>query len=102
MMRVKKNDKVAVITGKNKGKQGTIIEILPKEGKVKVKDVAIVTRHRKARKQGETSAIVKSESFIDISNIMPICGSCKKPTRVGSKIVNEKKALICKRCNEIM
>lgn len=68
-MNIKTNDTVLVITGSDKGKTGIVIDILPKKGKVKVRGVALVTRHAKARKQGEKSAIKSQESFIDISNI---------------------------------
>jgi large subunit ribosomal protein L24 len=102
MMRVKKSDKVVVLSGKDKGKTGDIIAILPKKGKVKVKDVAVVTKHTKPRKAGETAGIVKSESFIDISRVLPVCKSCSKPTRVGSKLLEDgKKFRSCKRCGEI-
>lgn len=71
---VKKNSIVVVLTGKDKGKTGRVIAILPKKNKVKVEGVAIVTKHAKARKPGETSAIKKLESFIHISNVMPVNG----------------------------
>ena len=72
MAHVKKNDVVFILTGKDKGKSGTVIEVLPKEGKVKVKGIALVTRHMKARRQGETSTIKKMESYINISNVAPV------------------------------
>ncbi|MEX0939988.1 MAG: 50S ribosomal protein L24 [Candidatus Babeliales bacterium] len=101
MERIKKNDTIVVISGKDKGKKGEIIEILPKKGKVLVKGVALVTKHYKARKQGEKSGIKKIESYIDSSNIMPICPSCGKPARVGAKEVESGKRLrVCKQCNE--
>ena len=100
--RIKKNDTVVVLTGKDKGKQGYVIAILPKKGKVMVKGVAIVTRHAKARKQGETAGIKKKEAFMQISNLMPICSLCNKPCRIGSKkLENGKSARTCKRCNEV-
>jgi large subunit ribosomal protein L24 len=83
MERIKKQDMVIVLTGKDKGKKGSVIDILPKKGKVKVKGVAIVTRHVKARRQGENSMIKKEESFIDISNVMPIDPKSDKPSRVN-------------------
>ena len=102
-MRVKKNDNVIVLTGKDKGKKGVIIDILPKKGKVMVKGVAITTKHYKARKQGETSGIKKEESFIDISGVMPICSACKKPSRINVKVLEgNKKVRICNRCKEII
>ncbi len=72
MMAIKKNDKVTVLTGKDKGKTGTVIEVLPKKGKVLVKGIAMVSRHAKAKKQGETSSIKKKESYINISNVMAV------------------------------
>ena len=71
-MAIKKNDKVTVLTGKDKGKTGTVIEVLPKKGKVLVKGIAMVSRHAKAKKQGETSSIKKKESYINISNVMAV------------------------------
>ncbi len=70
--RIKKGDLVYVLTGKDRGKKGIVIAILPKKDKVIVKDVALVTRHVKARKQGETSGIKREERFIHISNVMPV------------------------------
>jgi len=103
MMRVKKSDKVIVISGKDKGKKADVIAILPKKGKIKIKDVAVVTRHAKARKQGETSGIRKEESYISLSKVMPICPSCKKPSRVGAiNLKDGKKARVCGRCKEVM
>lgn len=102
VMRIKKNDTVVILSGKDKGKKGEVIEILPKKDKVLVKGVAVVSRHAKARKQGETPGIKKQESYIDISKVMPLCASCQKPSRVGSSLLEDgKKARACKRCNEI-
>lgn len=83
MERIKKNDTVVILTGKDKGKRGSVIDILPKKGKVKVKGIAIATHHVKARRQGETSMIKKEEAFIDISNVMPIDPKTDKPSRVN-------------------
>ncbi len=100
--RVKKNDTVLVLSGKDKGKQGLVIAILPKKGKVMVKGVSVVTRHVKAKRAGQVAGIRKEESFIDISIIMPICSACKKPSRVNSKVLESgKKARTCNRCKEI-
>lgn len=102
MMRVKKDDEVVVITGKDSGKRGKIIDILPKDGKIKVKDVAILTKHFKAKMQGQVSSIKKEESFIDISNVMPICSACSKPSRMKSKLLEDgKKARVCSHCQEV-
>ncbi len=65
--RIKKNDTVVVLSGKYKDKKSTVVEVLPKKGKVLVKDIAMVTRHVKARKQGETPGIRKEEQHINAS-----------------------------------
>jgi large subunit ribosomal protein L24 len=102
MQTIKKNDTVRVMIGKDKGKEGSVIAILPEKGKVMVKGVAVATRHAKARKQGEASSIKKREAYIDISNVMPVCSSCKKPCRVASKEVEGgKRARVCAQCKEI-
>ncbi len=99
--RVKKNDSVFVLSGKDKGKKGTVLAISPKDGKVLVKDVAVVTRHVKVRKQGDVAGIRKEERFIDVTCVMPMCTSCNKPCRVGSKTLeNGKRVRVCVRCKE--
>ena len=100
--RVKKNDTVQILSGKNRGKQGSVMAISPKKNKVMVKGVAITTHHMKPRRAGESGGIRKEESFIDMSCVMPVCTSCKKPTRVNSKQVEAGKTVrICNRCKEI-
>ncbi len=103
MMRVKKNDIVKIVSGKDKGKEGQVIALLPKKEKVKVKGVAIATRHLKARRQGDVSSIKKEETFICLSKVMPVCPSCKRASRIGKKdLQNGLSARICVRCKEIM
>jgi len=103
MMRIRKNDRVRVISGKDKGKEGEVIALLPKKEKVKVQGVAIVTRHVKARRQGEVSSIKKEETFIYTAKVMPICASCKRACRVGSKVLDDgTQVRVCGRCKEIM
>lgn len=72
MAHVKKGDKVIVLAGKDKGKKSTVLEVLPKKNKVIVKDVNIVTRHVKARREGEVSGIKKQERAIHISNVISL------------------------------
>jgi large subunit ribosomal protein L24 len=85
LARIKINDTVMIISGKDKGKTGTVIDISAKKGKVMVKGIAVVTRHTKPKRQGETGGIKKLEGYIDLSKVMPICPETKKPARVGSK-----------------
>jgi large subunit ribosomal protein L24 len=100
--RIKKNDRVRVLSGRDKGKEGVVIEINPKTEKVLVEGVALATRHVKPRRAGERGGIKKEESFIPVSNVMPVCAACKKPSRVNSKLLETgKKMRICNRCAEI-
>ncbi len=93
-MNVKVGDTVLVITGKYKGKQGKVLKCDPKTGRVIVEGVNMVFKHEKARKANETSRIVNEESFIDVSNVMVVCPSCNKPTRVYHAVVDGKKIRI--------
>ena len=100
--RIKKNDIVQILSGKDKGKEGAVIAILPKEDQVMVKNVAIATHHIKSRRTGEPGSIRKEESFIDMAQVMPICSSCKKPSRVNAKLLDTGRSVrVCNRCEEI-
>lgn len=101
LSRVKKNDTVLVLSGKDKGKQGSVISVDPKKDLVLVKDVGIITRHVKARRAGEKGGLVKEESYIPLCRVMPVCPSCKRPCRVQVKFLeDENKTRICHRCKE--
>ena len=80
--RLKKNEKVMIITGKDKGKVGEVLELCCKYDKVKVRGANIVTRHVKAKKQGDVGGIKKKEAFIHVSNVMPVDSMTGKPVRV--------------------
>ncbi len=102
-MRIKKNDTVLVISGKDKGKTGNVIAISPKKDILLVEGIAISKCHVKATKQGETSAIKKRESYISFSKVMPVCSSCKKACRVSFKVLDTgKKARMCSGCKQII
>ncbi|HEV2917202.1 MAG TPA: 50S ribosomal protein L24 [Candidatus Babeliales bacterium] len=101
MIRIKKNDVVHIISGKDAGKQGEVIEVLPKKSKIKVKGIALQTHHVKASKAGGAAGIKVEESFIDLSNVMPICKITKKPCRVNAKILeNGKRMRVSSRSGE--
>ncbi len=82
-IRLKKNDKVQVITGHDNGKVGEILELCRKSGRIKVKGVNVVTKHLKARKQGDVAGIQKREAFIHMSNVMPVDALTGKPVRIN-------------------
>ena len=97
-MKVKKNDTVVVITGKDVKKTGKVLTALPKLNRVIVEGVNIQEKNRKARSAQETSQKVKKEGPIDASNVLVICPVCGKATRVGYVIVDGKKVRACKKC----
>ncbi|MBP7854827.1 50S ribosomal protein L24 [Candidatus Babeliales bacterium] len=80
---LKKNDKVQVITGKDRGKVGEILELCHKTGKIKVKGINMMIKHVKARKQGDAAGIQKHEAFIHMSNVMPVDSLTSKPVRLN-------------------
>ena len=95
-MNVKLNDNVLVIAGKDKGKQGKVLATSPKANTVTVEGVRIQKKHEKARKANETSKIVEVPGPVDASNVMVVCPTCGKATKVKHTIVDGKKVRVCK------
>ncbi len=93
---VKKGDNVLVIAGKDNGKVAKVLASDPKSNRVVVEGVNIVTKCKKARTAQEKSTIVKVEAPIDASNVMVVCPTCGKATRVGHMVVDGKKVRVCK------
>ena len=106
---VRKNDTVLVLAGKSKGRRGRVLRVFPTEGRAIVEGVNFVRKHTKANPQknikggvavelGQDEA-VEREAPVDLSNLMPICSDCGKPTRVGRKFLDDgKKVRVCRRC----
>ena len=99
-MSIKKDDLVIVLSGKDKGKQGKVLEVMPKEGKVVVEKVNMVSRHNKPRKQGDQGGIVSREIPIYASKVMLVCPKCGKATRHAVKLADGKKVRVCKKCGQ--
>ena len=97
-MSIKKDDLVVVLSGKDKGKQGKVLAVMPKESKVIVEKVNVVSRHTKPRKQGEEGGIIQKEIPLYASKVMTVCPKCSKPTRVAHKVEGGKKVRVCKHC----
>ncbi len=97
-MKIKKDDKVIVLSGKDKGKQGKILSADPKAMKVVVEGVNVATKHQKPMKQGQEGGIIKVETPIYASKVQLVCPKCDKGTRVGYKLVDGKKVRVCKHC----
>ncbi len=97
-MSIKKDDQVVVLSGKDKGKQGKILEVMPKSSKVIVEGVNVVSRHTKPRRQGEEGGILKKEAPVYACKVQKVCPHCNKATRIGHKVEGDKKVRICKKC----
>ncbi|HEX2977797.1 MAG TPA: 50S ribosomal protein L24 [Candidatus Babeliales bacterium] len=101
MMRVKEKDTVVILGGKDDGKKGKVIEILPKKDKVKVKDLGVITKHAKPRKQGDTGGIKQQEAYFHVSKVMPVCTACHKAVRVNVKTMEDgTRVRTCNKCKE--
>ncbi len=100
-LHVKKGDKVLVLAGKDKGKEGKIIESQPKKGRVVVEGVSKVKRHTKVSQKNPQGGIVIKEAPISASNVMVVCPACKKATRIKKTQLNDGKFVrACKKCGE--
>ena len=99
-LHVKKGDTVVVLAGKDKGKEGKIVEALPKKGKVVVEGVNKVKRHTKPSQSAPQGGIITKEAPLFASKVQLVCPACGKATRVARRIVGERKVRACKKCGE--
>jgi large subunit ribosomal protein L24 len=102
---LKKDDEVMVISGKDRGRTGRVVRVLPREGRVMVEGVARGKKHARTRgkrssggQQLQQGGIMDVDSFIDISNVQLMCKSCGQPTRVGYRFDGGKKIRVCRKC----
>jgi large subunit ribosomal protein L24 len=99
--KIKKNDMVMVITGRDRGKTGKVMRVLPERGRVVIERLNIVKRHSKPRGAQSPGGIVEKEASINISNVMIFCDRCNAPVRVGVKSADDgSKSRNCRRCGE--
>jgi len=100
-IRIKKDDKVKVLTGKDKGKIGKVLKIVKKTNRVIVENINVVKVHQRPSQASPQGGIVEKTMPIQISNLMVMCNSCVKPTRIGMKQLEDgKRVRICKKCNQ--
>jgi large subunit ribosomal protein L24 len=99
-MKIKKGDQVLIITGKDRGKKGKVLEVFSKESQILVENVNLRKKHQKPKKSGEKGQIISIPGAISISNVKLICPKCGKATRVGFKILEKNKVRICKKCGQ--
>jgi large subunit ribosomal protein L24 len=100
---IRKNDSVMVIAGRERGKTGKVLRVLPEKDRVIVERVNLVKRHSKPKGPQQPGGIVEKEAAIHASNIMIMCDKCNAPVRVGRKVLADgTKIRICRRCSEAL
>ena len=102
-MKIKKDDTVLVITGKDKGKKGKVRFAYPDKQRVMVEGVNMIKKHTKAKQQVRQAGIIEREAPVNAASVMLICSKCNKPTKVGYRILQDgRKARICRACGEVV
>ena len=102
-MKIKKNDTVLVIAGKDKGKKGKVRFAYPDDERVMVEGINMIKKHTKAKGQVRQAGIIEREAPISVSDVMLLCAKCNKPARVGYSILQDgRKARFCRVCGEVV
>jgi large subunit ribosomal protein L24 len=102
-MKIRRNDTVLVIAGKDRGKKGMVQRVIPNKNRLLIEGVNIVKRHQRATGGLRQAGIVQKEMSIDASNVMIICTKCNKPARIGMALIESgKRARMCEVCHEVM
>jgi len=103
MAKIRKNDTVRVIAGKDKGKSGKIITVFPGKGRALVQGINFIKKHAKRTREDQQGGIIQMESPMSVSNLMVVCQKCNKITRIGfSTLTDGTKTRICKKCKELI
>lgn len=101
--KIRKNDKVMVLAGKEVGKIGAVLKVDSEKGRVLVEKVNMIKRHSKPSAKTGQGGIVEKEAPLDISNVMVVCDKCTEPTRIGKRVLEDgSKVRICRKCGETM
>lgn len=102
-MKIRRNDMVLVIAGKDRGKRGKVHRVYPDKGRVLLESVNFIKRHTRARPGVRQAGIVEREAPVDISNVMLFCAKCNHPTRVGFRFLEDGgKVRVCRVCREVI
>lgn len=102
-IRIRKNDKVSITTGKDLGKTGKVLKVLPKSARIIVEGINFIKRHQKPSSKQQKGGIIEKEGSIHISNVLLVCSKCGKPTRISvQNLSSGGKTRICKKCGEII
>lgn len=98
-MKIKKGDNVRMLGGKDRGKTGVVVRVIPDDNAVVVEGLNLIKRHTRARRQGQKGQIISKERAVSASSVALVCKACGKPTRVGHRVLeNGSKVRICKKC----
>ena len=102
-MKIRKNDNILVITGKDRGKTGKVRFAYPKKERVMVEGINFVKKHSRAKGAARQAGIIQLEVPINVSNVMLLCNKCNHPTRVGFRFLEDgRKVRVCRRCSEVI
>lgn len=102
MIKLKKNDTVSIITGKDRGKTGKVLAVLPKRERVIIEGINFVKKHMRKTRDDQQGGVIKKEAPMHVSNIALFCKGCNRPTKVGVNLLKDgSKSRFCKRCKEV-
>ena len=101
--KIRKDDKVIVLAGKERGKIGTVLKVDPEKERVIIEKINMVKKHAKASTQTAQGGIIEKEAPLNISDVMIVCNKCTEPTRIGKRVLEDgSKIRVCKKCGEPM
>lgn len=101
-MKIKKGDNVQIITGKDKGKRGRVLQVNQQSGRILVEGANVFKKHQRPKKQGEKGETITVSRPLNASNAMLVCRSCSEPTRVGYRLDGDAKIRYCKKCKAVL
>jgi large subunit ribosomal protein L24 len=101
---IRKNDNVVVVTGKDRGKRGRVLKVVPEKNRLVVEGVNLIKRHTKPNPQRNIKGgLVEREAALHASNVQVVCPECGKPTRIGKKVLDDgRKVRVCRKCDGVL
>lgn len=103
MNKIRKNDTVVCLAGRDKGKKGRVLYVFPKENRALVEGINLIKRHSRRTREDQQGGIIQKEAPLNLSNLMLLCNKCNKPTKVRMRILKDgNKVRSCKRCGEVI
>ncbi|MBI2400331.1 MAG: 50S ribosomal protein L24 [Deltaproteobacteria bacterium] len=101
-LKIRKDDQIMVVAGKEKGKTGKVLRVDPEKEKVYVEKLNMIKRHQKPSAKYKHGGIIEKEAPIHVSNVMILCGKCKGPVRTGKALDGDRRVRVCKKCGEVL